>query len=251
MNKHCRWQDPVIPSQKRILPSAETSFFGLNIYFDDIKNISKTFVCQAFICFNVTKVNITDIVLADKILSSCNLFILIFPAIYAERKTVLNFCSTTLVTFYNVKIDNKYILVLGQVPTQLAFTFSKSTIEAVDKTCEIRSKLTIKTLEWRHGHRSSNFIVNFDYVSYFFLLFLLLTLNKLAIEKISSETRTNPPSKYLFKVRRWNIIVMCWMKWWICSKLTLKTLAKHKLMLRLVSLLLTLNKLRKTFSSLT
>ena len=251
MNKHCRWQDPVIPSQKRILPSAETSFFGLNVYFDDTKNISKTFVCQAFICFNVTKVNITDIVLADKILSSCNLFILIFPGIYAERKTVLNFCSTTLVTFYNVKIDNKYILVFGQVPTQLTITFSKSTIETVDKTCEIRSKLTIKTLEWRHGHRSSIFIVNFDYVSSFSTVFIANFEQVNNNWEISSETRTNPPSKYLFKVRRWNIIVMCWMKWWICSKLTVKTLAKHKLMLRLVSLLLTLDKLRKTFSSLT
>ena len=40
------------------------------------------------------------------------------------------------------------------------------------KTCEIYSKLTIKTQERRHGRHSGVFIVNFE-----LLVFLLLTSN--------------------------------------------------------------------------
>ena len=46
------------------------------------------------------------------------------------------------------------------------------------KKCEICSKLTIKTPEWRHWRRSIIFIVNFERISHLFVLFLLLTLNK-------------------------------------------------------------------------
>ena len=42
--------------------------------------------------------------------------------------------------------------------------------------CEICSKLTVKTPERR---RSGVFIVNFDHISYIFLVFLLLTLNNI------------------------------------------------------------------------
>ena len=42
------------------------------------------------------------------------------------------------------------------------------------KMCKICSKLTIKTPE----RRSGVFIVNFEHISHFFLLFLLLTLSK-------------------------------------------------------------------------
>ena len=44
--------------------------------------------------------------------------------------------------------------------------------------CEIYSKLTIKTPERRHWHRSGVFIANFEHISHLFLEFLLLTLNK-------------------------------------------------------------------------
>ena len=40
-------------------------------------------------------------------------------------------------------------------------------------SCEICSYLTIKTPEWRHWRRSGVFIVNFEYISYFVLVFLL------------------------------------------------------------------------------
>ena len=47
------------------------------------------------------------------------------------------------------------------------------------KRCEICSKLTIKTPEWRHWRRSGVFIVNFEHISHVLLVFLLLTLIKL------------------------------------------------------------------------
>ena len=43
------------------------------------------------------------------------------------------------------------------------------------KRCEICLKLTIKTRERR---RSDVFIVNFEHISYLFIMFVLLTLNK-------------------------------------------------------------------------
>ena len=41
------------------------------------------------------------------------------------------------------------------------------------KTCKICSKLTMKTPERRHLHRSGVFIVNFEHISNLFLVFLL------------------------------------------------------------------------------
>ena len=48
---------------------------------------------------------------------------------------------------------------LGRI--RLTFTCSKSTIETLEKKCEICSKLTIKTPERRQLRRSGVFIVNF------------------------------------------------------------------------------------------
>ena len=44
-------------------------------------------------------------------------------------------------------------------------------------TCEICSKLTIKTQERREWHHSGVFIVNFGHISHLVLVLLLLTLN--------------------------------------------------------------------------
>ena len=44
--------------------------------------------------------------------------------------------------------------------------------------CKLCSKLTIKTPERRHRCRSGVSIVNFEHISHFFLVYLLLTLNK-------------------------------------------------------------------------
>ena len=45
------------------------------------------------------------------------------------------------------------------------------------KKSEICSEITIKTPKWRHWRRSGSFIVNFEQISYLFLVFLLLTLS--------------------------------------------------------------------------
>ena len=45
-------------------------------------------------------------------------------------------------------------------------------------SCEICSKLTIKTPEQRHWRCSGVFIVNFEYISHLALVFLLLTLRR-------------------------------------------------------------------------
>ena len=44
-------------------------------------------------------------------------------------------------------------------------------------TCEICSKLTIKTPERRYWHCSGVFIVNFEHISHLVLVFILSTLN--------------------------------------------------------------------------
>ena len=46
------------------------------------------------------------------------------------------------------------------------------------KRCKIYLLLTIKATERSQWSRSGAFIVNFEHISHFFLLFLLLTLNK-------------------------------------------------------------------------
>ena len=45
-------------------------------------------------------------------------------------------------------------------------------------SCEICSKLTIKTPERCHWRRSGFFIVNFEHISHLVLVFLLLTLSR-------------------------------------------------------------------------
>ena len=48
----------------------------------------------------------------------------------------------------------------------------------IGKRCQICSKLTIKTIEWRQWRLSGSFIVNFGHISHVFLELLLLALNK-------------------------------------------------------------------------
>ena len=54
--------------------------------------------------------------------------------------------------------------------------------------CEICSKLTIKTPERRHWRRSGVFIVSFEHISHFFLVFLLLNLNKLTYARRTTKS---------------------------------------------------------------
>ena len=91
--------------------------------------------------------------------------------------------------------------------------------------CEISLKLTITTPE-RRQRRSGVIIVNFEHISHFFLVFLLLTLNKLilAVYKLSSaftyySAFASPSDIYLFKVNEIDIRKISK----ICLKLTTKT----------------------------
>ena len=46
------------------------------------------------------------------------------------------------------------------------------------RTCEICSKLTIKTLERQQWRRSGVFVVKFEHIPHLVLVFLLLTLSR-------------------------------------------------------------------------
>ena len=72
--------------------------------------------------------------------------------------------------------ENRTAKLLG-ITTQSAFTRSKLTIETLEQG-KICLKLTIKIPERRYCLRSGVFIVNFEHISHFLLLFLLLTLSK-------------------------------------------------------------------------
>ena len=86
-----------------------------------------------------------------------------------------DFSSAVFVCFdiYNYSVQDIVLLVLTicyllfklyakNMTTQLTFTCSKSTIEIIEKGMK---------------HRSGVFIVNFEHISQFLLVFLLLTLN--------------------------------------------------------------------------
>ena len=63
--------------------------------------------------------------------------------------------------------------------TQAGNYISKDNKRNTRVRCKIYSKLTKKTPERRQWCRSGVFIVNFEHLSYLFLLFLLLTLSSL------------------------------------------------------------------------
>ena len=115
----------------------------------------------------------------------------------------------------------------GMIPIQLTFTYSKSTIIIIiiiiiiimyilkqisrllteyqmttwltkvfnnnntRKKCEICANLTIKTAERRQWRHSNVFIVNFEHISSFFLMFLLTILNKYMLAGWSSKIFSN------------------------------------------------------------
>ena len=61
--------------------------------------------------------------------------------------------------------------------SQYKFTYSKVNNRSTRTSCEICSKLSLKTTERRQWHRSGVFIVNFKHISNLVLVFLLLTSN--------------------------------------------------------------------------
>ena len=67
--------------------------------------------------------------------------------------------------------------VLTRKNTPVGIYFLKVNNRNTKTKCEICSKLTIKTPEQRQWRPSGVFVVNFEHISHFVLLFLLLTLN--------------------------------------------------------------------------
>ena len=66
--------------------------------------------------------------------------------------------------------------------------------------CEIFSKLTMKTTEfrhWRHQRRSGVFIVNFEHISHLVLVFLLLTLSSQMLDGYVNNELLNSLSNIL------------------------------------------------------
>ena len=66
----------------------------------------------------------------------------------------------------------------GEIANLANIYLFKVTNKNTRKRCEIYSKLTIKTPERRQRRYSGVFMVNFEYISQLFLVFLLVTLNK-------------------------------------------------------------------------
>ena len=62
--------------------------------------------------------------------------------------------------------------------------------------CEIYSKFTIKTPDWRCGA----FIVNFKHISHLFLVLLLLTLNNQLFAGQKRKCKSKSSCTFLFKV---------------------------------------------------
>ena len=76
-----------------------------------------------------------------------------------------------------LKLFHSSFFFMWVVLTQLTFTYTKSTIETLEKSVNY-VKRNKKTLQWRHWRRSGVFNVNFRHISQQFLVFLLLNLNK-------------------------------------------------------------------------
>ena len=96
-------------------------------------------------------------------------------------KVVINLRSMTKATFVAQKINpaNIYLFKVSNRNTRIS--------------CEVCSKLTIKTPERLHWGRSGVFIVNFEHISHLFQVFLLLILDKemLAGKSLSLFPRLN------------------------------------------------------------
>ena len=91
-------------------------------------------------------------------------------------KKTFSFIKTYVVKIILRIISIKYQISNIWFPANI-FSFEVNNRSPI-KRCEICSKLTIKTLELRHWRRSGVFIVNFEHISHFVLVFLLLIVNK-------------------------------------------------------------------------
>ena len=77
----------------------------------------------------------------------------------------------------NVYLEEQFLEGTVTNTSQIAFTCSESTIETLENVWNM-FKVDNKTLERRRGRLSGVFINNFAHISYLFVVFLLVTLNK-------------------------------------------------------------------------
>ena len=105
------------------------------------------------------------------LLATLNMNLLFFES---RNKSILKMINNTsdLVILWLLWFYCKVIKI-----SQQTLTCIKSIIETLNR-CEIFSKLTIKTPTRLHWRCSGVFIVNFEYISHPFLVFLLLSLNR-------------------------------------------------------------------------
>ena len=88
----------------------------------------------------------------------------------------------------------------------------KGNNRSIKKRCEICSKLTIKTPRRRQRRRIGVFIDNFEHISYIFLLFLLLTLNKINVTLIIYDWILRSKKQRWFFLAHYKYY---WSKFWI------------------------------------
>ena len=96
--------------------------------------------------------------------------------------------------YHNITHDMPYLVfktIIFSILPQQTFACSKSINR---RKFEICSQLTILTLEWRHCHRSSGFILNLEQFSPFILV--LLTLNRYFFVGMDDITNKSLKIKY-------------------------------------------------------
>ena len=87
------------------------------------------------------------------------------------QKTHLGGCFSNFLSLFNWSKYSRFLYSIYQANIYLLKVNDRDT----RKRCEICSKLTIKSPEWRHWRYSVVFIVNFEYISHIFLVLLMLT----------------------------------------------------------------------------
>ena len=86
-------------------------------------------------------------------------------------------CNLKLQWFQPIKLNNSGVT-SGSLNYPAYIYLLKFNNRNTRETCEICSKLTIKSPERCHWRRFGVFIVNFENISHLFLMFLLLTLSR-------------------------------------------------------------------------
>ena len=93
---------------------------------------------------------------------------------------IIKKCIPTGKSLQNLSLekDFDFQLILSFLNTPMLWNIYLVKATNTRKRCEIYSLLAVKKPEWRDRCRCDILIVNLEYISHLFLVFLLLTLNK-------------------------------------------------------------------------